>query len=99
MPAKKSAKRSSEKRDQVTPRKGDSRYVKRDSRGQFQESDDVGKSLKRDRASKAKRTVQSGYGDQGDQKKRSAKRYAGTDSRLTTRRSPLHPDKGHGSFR
>ncbi len=76
MPAKKSAKQSSNKRDLVTPHKGDSRYVKRASGGQFKQSDDVGKSLKQDRAKKAKKTVKSGFGDQGDQKKRSAKKNA-----------------------
>lgn len=34
-------------------------------------SDDVGRSLKQDRARKAKKTVRSGQGDKGDQKRRS----------------------------
>jgi hypothetical protein len=33
--------------------------------GQFKESDDVGRSLKRDRQQKAKRKVKSGQGDRG----------------------------------
>ena len=48
----------------------DKRYVRRDEKGQFKESDDVGKSLAADRRSKAKTTVKSGQGDRGDQKKR-----------------------------
>jgi hypothetical protein len=47
--------------------------VKRTSGGQFKESDDVGRSLKKDREKNAKKTVKSGYGDQGDQKKRGKK--------------------------
>ena len=49
----------------------DKRYVKRNAKGQFKESDDVGKSLSLDRKRSAKKTVKPGYGDQGDQKKRS----------------------------
>jgi hypothetical protein len=44
----------------------DKRYVKRDGKGQFKESDDVSRSLSADRRKKAKTKVQSGYGDQGD---------------------------------
>ncbi len=49
----------------------DKRYVKRDAQGRFKESDDVGKSLSMDKKRKAKNTSKPGYGDQGDQKKRS----------------------------
>lgn len=66
-------KKSSGKRELIKP-KGDARYVKRSSGGQFKESDDVGRSLKKDREKKAKKTVKSGYGDQGDQKKRARKK-------------------------
>ena len=48
----------------------DKRYVRRDAKGRFKESDDVGKSLSRDVRQHAKKTVKSGYGDKGDQKKR-----------------------------
>jgi hypothetical protein len=48
----------------------DKRYIRRDEKGQFKESDDVGKSLAADRRTKAKTTVKSGQGDRGDQKKR-----------------------------
>jgi hypothetical protein len=46
--------------------KSDARYVKRTSRGRFKESDDVGRAARRDRPTKAKRKVKSGYGDRGD---------------------------------
>ena len=44
----------------------DKRFVRRGAKGQFKESDDVGRSLKRDRQQKAKRKVKSGQGDRGD---------------------------------
>ena len=58
------------KRELITPNEGDSRYVRRDEDGQFKEQDDVGKSLKQDRAKKAEATVKSGQGDRGDQKRK-----------------------------
>ena len=64
--AKKSAKKVSSKRELITPRKGDSRYIRRDAKGRIKESDDVGRSLKQDRARKAKTKVKSGQGDRGD---------------------------------
>lgn len=48
----------------------DKRYVWRDEKGRFKESDDVGKSLSTDRRKKAKTEVKLGQGDRGDQKKR-----------------------------
>jgi hypothetical protein len=48
----------------------DKRYVRRDAKGQFKESDDMGRSLATDRRHKAKRTVKKGEGDRGDQKRR-----------------------------
>ena len=45
------------------------RYVRRDEKGQFKESDDVGRSLNQDIRRKAKTTVKSGQGDRGDQMK------------------------------
>ena len=47
----------------------DKRFVRRDEDGQFKESDDVGRSLARDRQQEAKTKVPSGQGDRGDQKK------------------------------
>ena len=62
-------KKSANKRTLIKP-KGDARYVRRTAAGRFKESDDVGRSQRRDRQQKAKKTVKSGEGDRGDQKKR-----------------------------
>ncbi|MGH9932439.1 MAG: hypothetical protein ACREA9_24825 [Pyrinomonadaceae bacterium] len=48
----------------------DKRYVRRDTKGQFKESDDQGRSLAQDVKQKAKTTVKSGQGDRGDQKRK-----------------------------
>ena len=48
----------------------DKRYVRRDVKGRFSESDDVGKSLAADRRTKAKTAAKPGQGDRGDRKKR-----------------------------
>ena len=61
-------KKASGKRTTIKP-KGDARYIRRDSKGRIKESDDLGRSLKKDREKKAKTTVRSGYGDRGDQKR------------------------------
>jgi hypothetical protein len=47
----------------------DQRYVRRDERGRFKESVDVGKSLAQDVRKPAKTKVKSGQGDRGDQAK------------------------------
>jgi hypothetical protein len=44
----------------------DKRFVRRDEKGQFKESDDVGKSLVADRRQHAKSKVKPGQGDRGD---------------------------------
>jgi hypothetical protein len=44
----------------------DKRYVRRDEKGQFKESDDVGLSLSRDVRQHAKTKVKKGQGDRGD---------------------------------
>jgi hypothetical protein len=49
----------------------DKRFVRRDEEGQFDESDDVGRSLATDRRSKAETEVKKGQGDRGDQKRTS----------------------------
>lgn len=46
----------------------DKRYVRRDAAGQFHESDDVGRSLSRDRKRAATRKAKRGQGDKGDRK-------------------------------
>ena len=61
-------KKESSKRELIDTGK-DKRYMRRSEEGRFEESDDVGRSLKKDREKKAKTTVQSGYGDRGDQKR------------------------------
>ena len=51
-------------RERISPHPGDSRF------GQFKAQDDVGRSLKQDRAKEAKTGVKSGQGDRGDQRRR-----------------------------
>jgi hypothetical protein len=48
----------------------DKRYVRRNEKGQFEESDDVGRSLSQDIKRPAKKTVKAGQGDKGDQKRK-----------------------------
>jgi hypothetical protein len=56
------------KRELIAP-KGDKRYVRRDERGRFEESDDVGRSLASDVRRRAKTKAKSGQGDRGDRAK------------------------------
>jgi hypothetical protein len=44
----------------------DKRYVRRDEKGQFKESDDVGRSISKDRRQHAKTKSERGQGDRGD---------------------------------
>jgi len=44
----------------------DKRFVRRDQKGQFKESDDVGASLTQDRRVDAKHKSKKGEGDRGD---------------------------------
>ena len=60
------AKRKSAAKRELIDTGKDKRFVRRGASGQFKESDDVGRSLKRDRQQKAKRKVKSGQGDRGD---------------------------------
>ena len=46
----------------------DKRYVRRDEKGRFKESVDVGRSLAADRRSKSKTEAKKGQGDRGDRK-------------------------------
>ena len=48
----------------------DKRYVRRDAKGQFKESDDQGRSLAQDVRQHAKTVAKPGEGDRGDQKRR-----------------------------
>jgi hypothetical protein len=56
------------KRELIEPHKGDKRFVRRDEKGQFSESDDVGRSLARDQRRQAKTVARKGQGDRGDRK-------------------------------
>jgi hypothetical protein len=47
----------------------DKRYVRRNAKGQFSESVDVGRSLAADVKRKARTSVKAGQGDRGDQKR------------------------------
>lgn len=58
-------------KESVMPRElidtgSDKRYVRRDKRGRFKESDDVGRSLTTDRRQHAKTRTKKGEGDRGD---------------------------------
>lgn len=57
------------KRELIAP-KGDKRYVRRDTKGRFNESDDAGRSLARYVRQRAKTKAKSGQGDRGDRKAR-----------------------------
>ena len=54
------------KRELIEPHKGDKRYVRRDSKGRFEDVVDVGRSLSQDRRKHAKRVAKPGQGDRGD---------------------------------
>ena len=59
---------ATKKRELTEPHRGDKRYVRRDDRGRFVKSADVGRSLHQDVRKRAKTTVKSGHGDRGDRK-------------------------------
>ena len=59
------AKRASSRRELMNTG-SDKRYVRRDAKGQFKESDDVGRSLAADRRQHAKTKAPKGQGDRGD---------------------------------
>lgn len=73
--AKKAAKKSTVKKKRASSKRElidtgtDKRYVKRRPDGTFKDSVDVGRSLAADRRTTAKKTVKSGYADQGDRKR------------------------------
>jgi hypothetical protein len=62
-------KKSGNGKRELTDTGTDKRYVRRDAKGQFKESDDQGRSLAQDVKRKAKTEVKSGQGDRGDQKR------------------------------
>jgi hypothetical protein len=66
---KKTAKRKSAAKRELIDTGRDKRYVRRDSDGQFKESDDQGRSLSQDQRRKAKTVSKPGQGDRGDRKR------------------------------
>ena len=60
MPGKRSG-----RRDTITHRRS-TEFARRDRRGRFKDVTSKGRALERDRRSKAKRAVKSGYGHRGD---------------------------------
>jgi hypothetical protein len=73
MAKKKTARRRAAARELVDTG-SDKRYVRRSARGTFKESDDVGRSLQRDRPVKAKAAATKGQGDRGDRKTAGARK-------------------------
>jgi len=59
------AKRTAAKRELINTGT-DKRYVRRSQSGRFKESDDVGRSLAKDRQTQAKTKSKLGQGDKGD---------------------------------
>ncbi len=56
-------------RELIEPNPGDKRYVRRDEKGQFTDSqDDVGRSLSQDQRQQAKTESKKGQGDRGDRR-------------------------------
>ena len=63
------------KRELIKPHAKDARFVRRDPKGHFTDSqEDVGRSLTTGRRRKAKKTVPRGQGDRGDRAVRSGSR-------------------------
>lgn len=57
----------SSKRELIEPNPGDKRYVRRDEKGQFTDSqDNVSRSLSQDQKRQAKTKAKKGQGDRGD---------------------------------
>jgi hypothetical protein len=61
------ASKATTKKRELVDTGNDKRYVRRDSKGQFDESDDVERSLGQDVRHDAKNKVPPGQGDRGDQ--------------------------------
>ena len=57
------------KRELIEPNPGDKRYVRRDEKGRFDESDDVSRSLAQDVRNDAENDAPKGQGDRGDHKR------------------------------
>jgi hypothetical protein len=67
MPTK--AKPAASKRELIEPHKGDKRYVRRNSKGEFGKTVSVSRSLSADSRTHAKKKVPKGQGDRGDTKR------------------------------
>lgn len=63
-------KKKPSKRELIEPHSGDKRYVRRDEKGRFIESDDLNRSLSQDDRRKAKNPSKPGQGDKGDRNAR-----------------------------
>jgi hypothetical protein len=57
---------------ELTDTGADKRYARRDEKGRFKESDDVGRSLSQDQKRQGKGDAGKGQGDKGDRQNRSA---------------------------
>jgi hypothetical protein len=64
--AKRQTKKKGAAKRELVNTLSDKRFVRRGAKGRFKESDDVGKSLARDRKQKAKTKATRGQGDRGD---------------------------------
>jgi hypothetical protein len=64
--------RAAAKRELISPR-SDKRYVRRGTKGQFKESDDVSRSLAKDRSRVARTTSKKGQGDRGDRRQKGSR--------------------------
>jgi hypothetical protein len=56
----------SRKRELIQPHSGDRRFIRRDEQGQWEEVEDVGRSLTRDGRRRSKTKGARGQGDRGD---------------------------------
>ena len=56
------------KRELNEPHPGDKRLQRRDNKGRFAESDDLGRSLGQDQQQQAEHEAEPGQGDRGDRK-------------------------------
>lgn len=84
---KKTASKGTGKRTLIAPN-DDKRYVKRNEKGQITESDDQGRSLSQDGKQTSKTTVKPGYGDRGDQPKKSAVKKAAPKKAAPVKAAP-----------
>ena len=82
------------KRELNEPHEGDERYVRRDESGQFSETDDVGRSLSRDRDLEAQRTSESGQGDRGDRTRRGDSSSTSGTTKRSSKSSPSGSMRG-----